>query len=91
MDIPEIRCRLLEDIEELKTLEGYLNAGYPGYNTLFGRDSLISAWQMLKIDPSVARATLRILAKYQGEGSNPRAEEEPGRILHEYRFDRKKQ
>ena len=91
MDIPEIRCRLLEDIEELKTLEGYLNAGYPGYNTLFGRDSLISAWQMLKIDPSVARATLRILAKYQGEGLNPRAEEEPGRILHEYRFDRRRQ
>jgi len=29
---------------------------------LFGRDSLISAWQSLSFDPSIAAATLRILA-----------------------------
>ncbi len=81
-----MRRRLLQDVKKLKTVEGYLNAGYPRYNTLFGRDSLISAWQMLKIDPSIARATLQILAKYQGKTINPRAEEEPGKILHEYRF-----
>ncbi len=86
MNIAEIRRRLLQDLKKLKTVEGYLNAGYPRYNTLFGRDSLISAWQMLKIDSSIARATLQILAKYQGKTINPRAEEEPGKILHEYRF-----
>ncbi len=59
------------------------------YNTLFGRDSLISAWQMLKIDSSIALDTLEILAKYQGKTVNPKAEEEPGRILHEYRFTAK--
>ncbi len=91
MNVAEIKHRLLQDIEKLKTAEGYLNAGYPSYNTLFGRDTLISAWQMLQIEPLIARATLQILAKYQGKSINPRAEEEPGKILHEYRFDPKKQ
>ncbi|MCW4020021.1 MAG: hypothetical protein NWF14_02155 [Candidatus Bathyarchaeota archaeon] len=68
---------------------GYLDAGYPRYNTLFGRDSLISAWQMIKVDPSIGRATLQTLARYQGKTVNPRAEEEPGKILHEFRFDPK--
>lgn len=87
MKIAKIKRRLLQDINRLKTTEGYLNAGYPRYNTLFGRDALFSAWQMLKIDPSIAKATLQILAEYQGKAINPRAEEEPGKILHEYRFD----
>lgn len=91
VNIAKIERRLLQDIKKLKTAEGYLNAGYPRYNTLFGRDSLISAWQMLEIDPSIARATLQILAKYQGKAINPRAEEDPGKILHEYRFDPKEQ
>jgi glycogen debranching enzyme len=78
-------------MERLKSPRGYLNAGYPRYNTLFGRDSLISAWQMLEIDPSIARATLQILAKYQGKAVNPRAEEELGKILHEYRFSLEEQ
>ncbi|MGD8505636.1 MAG: amylo-alpha-1,6-glucosidase, partial [Candidatus Bathyarchaeota archaeon] len=30
-------------------------------------------------------------ARYQGEALNPRAEEEPGKILHEHRFDPKRQ
>ena len=91
MNIAKIKRKLLQDIKKLKTGEGYLKAGYPRYNTLFGRDSLISAWQTLKIDPSIARTTLQILAKYQGKTINPRAEEEPGKILHEYWFDPKEQ
>ena len=91
MNVREIKRRLLDDIERLKSPRGYLNAGYPRYNTLFGRDSLISAWQMLEVDPSIARATLQILAEHQGKAVNPRAEEEPGKILHEYRFSPKEQ
>ena len=86
MKLAEVRRRLLEDVEKLKSPDGYLNAGLPRYNTLFGRDSLISAWQMLDIDPSIARATLQTLAKHQGKMVKPRAEEEPGKILHEHRF-----
>lgn len=87
VNVANIRRRLLRDINELKAPEGYLKAGYPRYHTLFGRDSLISALQLLSIDPAVARSTLQILAKYQGKALNPRAEEEPGKILHEHRFD----
>jgi glycogen debranching enzyme len=91
MNVGEMKRRLLRDIERLKSPARYLNAGHPRYNTLFGRDSLISAWQMLKIDPSIARGTLQTLAKYQGKVVNPKAEEEPGKILHEYRFTIKEQ
>lgn len=91
MNVEEVKRRLLRDIETLRSSKGYLNAGYPRYNTLFGRDSLICAWQMLKIDPSIAWTTLRTLAGYQGKKMDPMAEEEPGKILHEYRFDPKKQ
>jgi len=77
---------LLQDIEKLKSSRGYLNAGYPRYNTLFGRDSLVSAWQMLEIDSAIARTTLETLAEYQGKIVNPKAEKEPGKILHEHRL-----
>jgi len=43
------------------------------------------------VDPSIARATLQALAKYQGKAVNPKAEEEPGKILHEYRFSPREQ
>ena len=86
MNIDEIKRRLLLEVDKLKTPDGYLNAGYPRYNTLFGRDSLISAWQTLKINSSITRATLKILAKYQGKIIDPMSEEEPGKILHEHRF-----
>ena len=86
MNIKKIRRNLLQEIEKLKSPAGYLNAGHPRYNTLFGRDSLISAWQMLEIDPSIAKATLKILAEYQGKNVDLKSEEEPGKILHEHRF-----
>jgi len=91
VNIRDLQSKLYHDIEQLKSKEGYLNAGYPRYNTLFGRDSIISAWQMLRIDPSIAKATLIVLSKYQGEKIDPISEEEPGKILHEYRFEPKEQ
>ncbi|NOY35692.1 MAG: hypothetical protein GXP44_02105 [bacterium] len=85
----EIKNELLSGVDKLKTSEGYLMAGYPNYFSLFGRDSLISAWQILETDPAIAKNTLKILAKYQGKTINNKREEEPGKILHEYRFKRK--
>jgi glycogen debranching enzyme len=73
---------LERDINELRSDVGYLYAGKPHYTTLFGRDALISAWQMLTHDPSISRATLSELARYQGSEYNPLAEEQPGKILH---------
>jgi glycogen debranching enzyme len=60
--------------------------GDPGrYHALFGRDSLITALQLLPARPDVAAATLRALAALQGERDDPEVDEQPGKILHEWR------
>src|SRR2546422_11686792 len=87
MDLDALRQRLRRELNSLRAPEGYLRAGAPRYATLFGRDSLIAAWQMLPYDPSIAASTLRVLASYQGRRVNARSEEQPGKILHEHRFD----
>ena len=79
-----IKTRLLQDIARLRTCEGYLRAGLPLFPGLFGRDSLIAAWQMLGHDPEIAKHTLIRLATLQGRKQDLRREEEPGKILHEY-------
>jgi glycogen debranching enzyme len=63
-------------------------AGAPWYMTLFGRDSILTAWMALLLDPNLAAATLRALARLQGTRRDARTREEPGRILHEVRFSR---
>jgi len=63
-----------------------VEAGDPGrFHALFGRDSLITALQVLPARPEVARATLRALARRQGTRHDPEIEEEPGKIGHEFR------
>ena len=42
---------------------------------------------MLPAAPEVARATLRALAARQGTRTDPETDEEPGKILHEFRTD----
>lgn len=73
-----------KDLDTLIDSEyGYVRAGYPRFMRLFGRDSLIAAWQMLNINPEICRRTLEILSKLQGEKFNSHTEEEPGKIIHE--------
>lgn len=79
----EIKKRLLKEIGILKDKRGFLKAGLPQFNRLFGRDSLISAWQLLNINPKICKKTLEVLSKLQGRKINKKREEEPGKILHE--------
>jgi N-terminal domain of (some) glycogen debranching enzymes/Amylo-alpha-1,6-glucosidase len=60
-------------------------AGSPWFCTLFGRDSLWTARMMLPLSTELAGGTLRVLARRQGRVSDPRGEEEPGKIIHEFR------
>jgi len=60
-------------------------AGAPWYMTLFGRDSILTSWMALVLDPDMAFGTVRALARLQGREDVPETEEQPGRILHEIR------
>jgi glycogen debranching enzyme len=60
--------------------------GDPGrFHALFGRDSLITALQVLPDRPEVAAATLRALAARQGTREHLGTLEAPGKIGHEFR------
>lgn len=63
----------------------YAAAGTPWYLTLFGRDSIWAARMMLPYSPSLARGTLRTLARRQARSADPATAAEPGKMLHEVR------
>ena len=65
--------------------ERVIAAGIPWFATMFGRDSIIAAYQSLMLNPQLAVETLRVLALHQGKEKNDWRDEDPGKILHEYR------
>jgi glycogen debranching enzyme len=80
--------RSLDDLELLHSeLDGqsYFAAGVPWFATLFGRDSLITSFQMVSFVRGIAEHTLRLLAGRLGQEYNDERDEEPGKVLHELR------
>ena len=71
----------------LKTLSYSLPAaGLPWFMALFGRDSLITAYQALPFQPHLARTTLEALTAWQARDVDDFRDAEPGKILHELRL-----
>ena len=62
-----------------------IDAGVPWSSALFGRDSLITAYEYLGVDPGLAWGVLRELADRQGTRDDPAREEGPGKILNKAR------
>lgn len=84
----EVVCRATSDIYTLIShgrSGPYPYAGIPWFNTIFGRDGIITAMMMLWIDPSIARGVLRTLAATQSTIDDDSADAQPGKILHEMR------
>jgi glycogen debranching enzyme len=90
--LKSIVTRSAEDLGALRIFDpdyperAVVAAGAPWFMTLFGRDSLITSWMALLIDPDLALGVLQTLARFQGAKVDPITDEEPGKILHEMRF-----
>ena len=80
----------LTDIYMLLTHEGsgilYPYAGIPWFSAAFGRDGIVTAYQLLPWYPEVAKGVLEYVFKNQGTKNDPFTDEQPGKIFHEMRY-----
>jgi glycogen debranching enzyme len=66
----------------------YASTGPNFQKAVFGRDSLEVAEDMLEEEPELVRQIILVHASLQGVRDNPKNEEQPGKIHHEYRSEK---
>src|SRR5919197_3831376 len=82
LDLASLRIRPEEEAHPRWAMPG---GGLPWYMTIFGRDSLITAFEALPFQDELAHATLQALADLQATEWDNFRDAEPGKILHELR------
>jgi glycogen debranching enzyme len=88
--IPARKALLLPDLALASVLSRDHTAVYASSDTLFrgaifGRDSLEVVEDIMDFRPKLARRILNTIGSLQGLDTNSNNEEEPGKIIHEYR------
>lgn len=77
------------DINSLMTLENstgpYPYAGIPWFSAPFGRDGIITAYQMLPWYPKLAQGVLDYVFSRLGKKVDAFTDEQPGKVFHEMR------
>lgn len=84
--------RAAADIASLALLEGEgaerltPAAGVPNYIALFGRDTLMAAWQSVLLNPALLRGCLSLIGKWNAEAYGDSFDAQPGKVLHQRQF-----
>ena len=81
LDLAALRIRPEEEHLRWAMLAG----GLPWFMTVFGRDSLIAAYEALPVHAELAQAALEALAELQATEWDDFADAQPGKIAHELR------
>jgi glycogen debranching enzyme len=81
LDLAALRVRP-DDVHIKHAMPG---GGVPWFMTVFGRDSIITAYEAIHVHAELAQATLEALAHLQSTEWDSWRDTEPGKILHELR------
>jgi glycogen debranching enzyme len=81
LDLAALRVRP----DDVKIKQAMPGGGLPWFMTVFGRDSIITAYEAIHVHSELAQATLQALANLQSKEWDTWRDAEPGKILHELR------
>ncbi len=81
LDLAALRVRP----DDAKIKHAMPGGGLPWFMTVFGRDSIITAYEAIHVHAELAQATLEALANLQSTEWDNWRDTEPGKILHELR------